>query len=75
MSETPTRPFTGLSLEAWQDLDEARAELRMLVCLIREARELSFDEKDTFGLFLTMSRIKDRLDRALEATEGQASAA
>ena len=74
MSETPKRDPMTLTLTAYQELDEARAELRMFVSLIRGAGEVDLDERDVFGLYLTMDRIAERMDRALETVEFPAAA-
>ena len=74
MSETPKRDPMTLTPAAYQELDEARAELRMFVSLIRGAGEVDLDERDVFGLYLTMDRIAERMDRALETVEFPAAA-
>ena len=75
MSETPKRrdPMI-LSLAAYQELDEARAELRLFGSLIRGAGEVDFAERDVFGLYLVMYRIAERIDRTLETVEFPATA-
>ena len=61
--------MSEINNEAHQALTEARAELRLLITLLAQAKEMNFTEDDLLGLVLALQRIADRMDAALEVRE------
>ena len=74
MTELP-RPPMILSLEAYQELDEARQELSFIVALLRNGDDMDALSHDEYmGAFLALGRIRTRLNLALATVEDEPTA-